>query len=78
MDKIWISSNDNSGFVDKFLEEYNNYPHNATKDILDTLGHALQNLNNVAMSDKEFRSFITEQQQRQQQLNSHRSIITGY
>ena len=76
--QIWVASNDESGFVDKFLEEYNNYPHNATKDILDTLGHGMQNLQHVAMSDTEFRGFIASQQQRQLQLNNQRNRITGY
>lgn len=76
--QIWVCSNDDSGFVDKFLEEYNEYPHCATKDILDTLGHGLQNLQHTTMSDKEFREFIARQKQHQVSINSTRSSITGY
>jgi hypothetical protein len=76
--QIWLCSNSESDFEDKFLEEYSNYPHNSTVDILDTLGHALQNLDNTIMNDKEFRAFMSAQQSRQQQIKSNRNSITGY
>lgn len=76
--QVWIPSNDESGFFAKFLEEYTEYPHSATKDILDTLGHGLQNLQHTKMSDKEFRGFIEKQKQHQLQLRSSVNHITGY
>ena len=76
--QIWINTHENSKFTQKFLEEYNEYPHCATRDILDTLGHGLQNLQHSAMSEKEMNKFITGQQNRMQQMHTSRSSITGY
>ena len=76
--QIWIPSNYDGEFIQKFLEEYNEYPHCATKDILDTLGHGLQNLQFSTMSEKEMRTFTQAQQQRQYDMQKSRNSITGY
>jgi len=76
--QIWVPTNDESGFFDKFLKEYSEYPHCATKDILDTLGHGLQNLENTTMSDREYRNFVENQSNQMQRLNNSRSSVTGY
>jgi len=76
--QIWVPTNDESGFFDKFLKEYSEYPHCATKDILDTLGHGLQNLENTTMSDREYRNFVEIQSNQMQRLNNSRSSVTGY
>jgi len=76
--QIWIPSNDQSGFIDKFLEEYNEYPHSATKDILDTLGHALQNLQHTKMTDREIGAFIIAQRSNQQRMLGSRNSHKGY
>lgn len=76
--QIWVPTNDESGFFDKFLKEYSEYPHCATKDILDTLGHGLQNLENTTMSDREYRNFVETQSNQMQRLNNSRSSVTGY
>lgn len=76
--QIWINSYENAEFTNKFIKEYNEYPHCATRDILDTLGHGLQNLQHSTMSEKEVRKFREVQQQKQQKLLSSRNSITGY
>jgi hypothetical protein len=76
--QIWINTHENSEFTSKFLEEYNDYPHAATKDILDTLGHGVQNMQHSTMSEKEARNFKYKQEQRMQKLQTSRSMITGY
>lgn len=76
--QVWVCNNDSSGFTQKFLDEYNEYPHHITKDIMDTLGHGFQNMDHSTMSEKEMRSFVGSQQQRLQTLNQTRSGITGY
>jgi hypothetical protein len=76
--QVWICNNDNNDFVTKFLEEYNEYPHCATRDILDILGHGLQNLDLSKMSESEMDSYIFKQQQSQLQLQQGRSSVTGY
>jgi hypothetical protein len=76
--QVWINTYENAEFTNKFIEEYNEYPHCATRDILDTLGHGLQNLEQTTMSEKEMRSFVYKQEQRMKQLQSSRSSITGY
>ncbi len=78
--QVWICQNDQSGFTNKFLEEYNEYPHGATRDILDIFGHGIQNLDMSTMSETETDAFIFNQQKQQLALRSHsgRSSITGY
>jgi hypothetical protein len=76
--QIHIAQNDNAEFVNKFKEEYNEYPHCATRDILDILGHGIQNLELSKMSEKEMDSFITAQKNHYNTIQSHRSMVTGY
>ncbi len=78
--QIWICQNDSSDFTRKFLEEYNEYPHCATRDILDILGHGIQNLDLSTLSESEQFDFMYNQQKQQLALqhNSGRSSITGY
>ena len=76
--QIWICQNSGDEFIQKFLEEYNEYPHCATRDILDILGHGLQNLELSRMSEDEMETFIHQQQKQQMILQSGRSFITGY
>jgi hypothetical protein len=76
--QVWINTCENAEFTQKFLEEYNEYPHCATKDILDTLGHGLQNIQHSSMSEKEMRNFTMNQEKRMKQLQGSRSSITGY
>jgi hypothetical protein len=76
--QIWINTCENSKFTKKFLEEYNEYPHCATRDILDTLGHGLQNIEHSSMSEQEIRSFVQNQQKQLQHMNASRNSITGY
>lgn len=78
--RIWICSNSNNEFFTKFKEEYNEYPHSATVDILDILGHGIQNLDLSKMSEAETDLFVFQQQKHMLQLqkNSGRSSITGY
>lgn len=76
--QIWINSYENAEFTNKFLKEYNEYPLCATRDILDTLGHGLQNMQHGRMSEKEERKFIARQKETQQKLIAGRSSITGY
>lgn len=75
--QIWICENDNSEFVNKFLEEYNEYPHCATRDILDILGHGIQNLDLSKMSESELELHAMQNQQQLSKF-SGRSSITGY
>jgi len=68
-----------NGFTQKFLEEYGEYPHCATRDILDILGHGVQNLDLSKMSADEEDKFIFQQQQQMlARGNNGRSAITGY
>lgn len=76
--QIWINQNDPSGFTQKFLEEYNEYPHCATRDILDTLGHGIQNINQAHLSEHEMRKFANRQSQNIHSMHASRSSITGY
>jgi hypothetical protein len=76
--QIWINTADNSGFTQKFLEEYNEYPHCATRDILDILGHGVQNLQHSKLTDKEVEKFMSSQKQHVLQTQQSRSSITGY
>lgn len=76
--QIWICSNDDSNFTQKFLEEYQEYPHGATRDILDILGHGLQNISFTEMSQQELHSFVGKQKDYQNKLQRSRSSVTGY
>jgi hypothetical protein len=76
--QIWICSNDDSDFTTKFIEEYQEYPHGATVDILDILGHGLQNISFTEMSQQEKQTFKTGQQNQITAMNKSRSHITGY
>jgi hypothetical protein len=76
--QIWICQNSGDEFTQKFLEEYNEYPHCATRDILDILGHGLQNLELSKMSEEEMITFTHQQQKQQMMLHAGRSSITGY
>lgn len=76
--QVWICSNDQTEFTNKFLEEYNEYPHCATRDILDILGHGVQNLQFGKMNDTELTKFVQNQQSQQMTTNSTRNSITGY
>lgn len=76
--QIWIPSNFDGDFVQKFKEEYNEYPHCATRDILDSLGHGLQNIQFSTMSEKEMRQFSQKQEQKMHELQRARNSITGY
>jgi hypothetical protein len=76
--QIWICQNSGDEFVQKFLEEYNEYPHCSNRDILDILGHGLQNLDLTHMSETEIDTFVHQQQKIQMQYRSSRSSITGY
>lgn len=78
--QVWICDNDISGtgFKQKFLEEYSEYPHCASRDILDILGHGIQNLDLSSMSEDEVYNFNYKQQQMRMNMNSSRSSITGY
>jgi hypothetical protein len=78
--QIWICQNAGEGFTQKFLEEYNEYPHCATRDILDILGHGIQNLDLSHMSEEETDLFVHNQQKMliNSRSNSGRSAITGY
>lgn len=77
--QIWTCTNSGNGrFFQQFLEEYDNYPHWKTRDIMDILGHGIENLDSTQMSEKELRSFMSRQMQQQHQLQESRSTITGY
>lgn len=76
--QIWLPTNSCDDFVNKFLEEYNEYPHSATLDTLDILGHGLQNLDFTRMSEKETKEFNHKMIQRQQEMQKGRNSITGY
>lgn len=77
--QIWTCSNSGNGkFFDQFKTEYTEYPHCATRDILDTLGHGLQNIDKAKMSDHELRLFTQKQQNAAMEKSSSRSSITGY
>jgi len=76
--QIWINTHENATFSNKFLKEYEQYPLCATRDILDTLGHGLQNLQHSTMSEKDYKKFTTNQQAKQQQLLRSRNSVTGY
>jgi hypothetical protein len=76
--QIWVCQNDQTGFTQKFMEEYNEYPHCATRDILDILGHGLQNLDLSRMSEPEMDGFILQQQKQAMMLHAGRNSVTGY
>lgn len=76
--QIWVCSNSQDKFTQQFLKEYDEYPHCATKDTLDILGHGIQNLDVSRLSEHELREFNLKQQQRQKQLQASRNPITGY
>jgi len=76
--QVWICSNDDSNFTSKFLEEYQEYPHGATVDTLDILGHGLQNISSTEMSQQEKHKYFDYQKQQQETMNRNRSRITGY
>lgn len=76
--QIHVCQTTSDDFTKKFLDEYNEYPHCATKDILDILGHGLQNIEFGSMSEAETDAFIYKQQKLQLTTNSGRSSVTGY
>jgi len=76
--QVWVCSNDSTGDTEKFKEEYNEYPHSATRDVLDTLGHAVQNLDLSEMSDRERDEFKFKQEISQARMVGSRNSITGY
>lgn len=76
--QIWICSNSGTGFEQQFLNEYTEYPHCATKDIMDILGHGIQNLDYTRMSDQDIRIFNQNQKQQQERINMSRNKTTGY
>jgi hypothetical protein len=76
--QIWINTADTDGFTQKFLEEYNEYPHCATRDILDILGHGVQNLQHSKLTEGEVDKFMQAQRNNLAQSRQTRSSITGY
>lgn len=76
--QIWFCQNDESDFTRKLLKEYEEYPHCATRDILDILGHGIQNLQHSTMSEEEIREFARLQTASQATQQQGRNSITGY
>lgn len=76
--QIWICTNNQDGFTQQFLKEYNEYPLCATKDIMDILGHGIQNLQHSTMSEREVRMFADKQKEKYQRQLASRNSITGY
>lgn len=76
--QIWVNQSVGDGFTQKFLEEYGEYPHCATRDILDILGHGVQNLQHGKLTDKELGDFMGKQKDKMRLSSATRSSCTGY
>lgn len=72
--EIFLNAQD--PFTNLFKEEYEEYPHCRFKDILDTLGHALANIDINLMTSQDIDNFVS--QQKHNHDTSSRSLITGY
>lgn len=61
---------------EQFIQEYLEYPYAPTRDIMDVLGYAMQTWNPSYMTDREFMSFMKQDQAKFR--NSNRNSSTGY
>lgn len=74
--EVWLCQGD--PFTKKFEQEYEEYPHSRTLDILDTLSHVLANIDINHMSNQDYENMVYNLQQNQKRSLNSRNSITGY
>jgi len=67
---------DGKNFLDKFLEEYEEYPHGRFKDILDTIGHICENFDKNLITEHDLSNLYMRSTS--DFKNPTRSSMTGY